>query len=124
MALLFAGHTATIYATIETPDPTTKIVPVPTEDDGVTVSCQISPVRNEVLVDPVTGVELRNPYRLKLEPEDVESAPYGARVVWQDTGYEFRITKKGNLHDGGEDFADLAYGVAEMEQLEVVEDGD
>lgn len=119
MALLFANHSVTVYAAEETADPVTKVVPVPTEADGVDLAVQIEPVRNEVLIDAQTGAELINPYRMFVEPEDVGSVPYGARVVWHDTGYQFRITKKAMLLAGGGEVENLNHALSEMEQLEV-----
>jgi hypothetical protein len=119
MALLFANHTITVYATVETPDPTSKIVPVPSEAAGVSLSCQIRPVRNRVVFDSRTGSELINPYEVMLEPEDEASLPYGARVVWEDTEYQFRVTNRPQLRNDTGDFEDLNYAKGEMELLEV-----
>jgi hypothetical protein len=119
MALLFANHTITVYAAVETPDNTTKVVPVPSQAAGVSLACQVRPVRNRVVFDSRTSAELINPYEVMLEPEDADSLPYGARVVWEDTGYQFRVTNKPNLHNDTGDFEDLNYAKAEMELLEV-----
>jgi hypothetical protein len=118
MSLQFAEHSVTVYARVETPDASTKVVPVPTEAVGLDDTVQIEPIRAESVFDSVTGVELTNPYRMFVEPEKIENYPYGTRVVWHDEDLTFRITKKAMRHKAGGDVEDLDHGVAEMELLE------
>lgn len=114
----FAVHSLTVYPRVETADPVTKIVPVPTEGAGETISCSVQPIRHEVVVDSRTGVELMNPYRVFVLPADIGKVPYGARAVWNDTGEQFRITKRPMRELGMGVLADMSHGIAEMELLE------
>ena len=122
MALLFAGRTVTVYVPTETPDPVTKVVPVPTLGEGQPLAVHIEPVRSEVLVDSRTGAELLNPYRMFVEPEDIGVPVYGALVVDNDTEEQFRVTKKALRNKAGDAFEDLEHGVCEMELLEIGEE--
>lgn len=123
MALLFAEHTVTIYALEEEADPVTKVVPIPSLGAGQQITCQISPAgHSDVLVDSKTGDVLVNPYFMDLEPEDIAKASYNALVVWEDTGDQFRITRKPQKALANGELADLNYGTAEMEQLEIGEE--
>jgi hypothetical protein len=119
MALLFKNHTATIYPVSETADPVTKVVPVPEEGTGVEIACQIRPLRNRVVIDAETGIELMNPHGMRFEPEDVDSVQYGYRVVWQDTDLQFRITNRPNPHLADGLLEPLNCYDVEMELLEV-----
>lgn len=119
MSLLFANHTVTVYPVVETPDPTTKKVPVPTEGTGISRAVQIAPIRGSVRFDSVTGAELLNPYALRCEPDEIGDFPYGVRVVWEDTGMQFRITQRAMLNAADGDFEELNYGKGEMELMEV-----
>lgn len=119
MALLFAEHSVTVYATSETPNATTKVVPVPTEAAGVSRSVQIEPIRSEVVVDARTGFELKNPYRMFVQPAQIADFPYDARVVWEDEDLSFRITREAQRRKGGGVLAELDHGIVEMEQMEM-----
>lgn len=120
MALLFANHTVQVFPRTETADALTKVVGLPAEGLGVHRSCQIKPLRAQVVLDSRTGAELLNPHSMKCEPEDIDSIPYAARVYWEQTGQQFRITRKPMLHRGDGDLAELNYGEAEMELLEML----
>lgn len=118
MSLLFAEHSVTVYARTETADATSKVVPVPAESAGVTLTVQIEPIRDGGSFDSRTGVELMNPYRMFVEPEDIASVPYGARVVWTAESVQFRVTTQARRFKGGGDIEDLDHGVVEIELLE------
>ena len=119
MALLFANHTATIFARSETPDAVTKVVPIPEEAAGVEITCQITPIGNTVVIDQKKDVELSNPYLMLIDPDDINTVLYGARVLWQDTSMQFRITRKAKLYFATGELEELNYADVEMELLEM-----
>lgn len=122
MALLFKNHTATIYPVSETADAVTKVVPVPEEGTGVEIACQIRPLRNRVVIDADTGIELMNPHGMRFELDDADAVKYGYRVVGGGTwaGHQWRITNRPDLHKGDGLLEPLNCGDVEMELLEVV----
>lgn len=117
--LLFPDHHATVYQRLESANPVTKLVGLPEEAPGVEIVCLIEPLRNTVVVDSRTGAELVNPYRIFVDPADVDIPTYGARLVVAETGQQFRVTNKPSLQPSGGNRANLAYAKGELELLEM-----
>src|SRR5690349_14573433 len=119
MALLFTPHTLIAYPRTKSVDATTKVTTL-VEGLGATVLGYVRPERRDIVVDQQTGVELKNPHRVFLNLGDVASFPYGARVVWQDTGQQFRVASQADRMNAGGVFAVVDHGRVDMELLEVV----
>lgn len=80
MALRKKVHTLTFYPITETPNATTKVVPVPSEGAGVAVQGQLTPMSAESAFK-ATGLELNNPHLFLCDVEDAGSIPFNAKAI-------------------------------------------
>jgi hypothetical protein len=85
MATAKKTHTLTFYPMTETPDPTTRIVPVPQRGTGVGVQGQLTPISSEQVFRD-TGMELTNPHLFLCDLEPVSTVPIKPNMQAEDVG--------------------------------------
>ena len=81
MSLLFKPHTVVVTPQVQTPDGSTKVVPVPTDGSTATFTCQITPMRASAAFE-ATGLDLRNPHLILADPENYTYLKVGNLVTW------------------------------------------
>ena len=72
MAVKKKTHSLIFYPITETPNGTTKIVPVPTNGTGVTVLGQLTPMSSDAIFK-ATGLDLTNGYLFLCDVGDADS---------------------------------------------------
>lgn len=94
MAVARKTHTLTFYPLTETPNSTTKLVPVPTEGAGVEVAGQLTPVSAKAAFEAI-GLELTNPYLFLCDVGPITSVPIKVNVAAEDEdGYSYVVVAR------------------------------